>query len=369
MKVAVLTYPLNNNFGNLLQVWALRHFLEDSNCKVSVADRLESCRRCKCAINMFKTLVRRMLGMKVYAANGSANKLFSQNTKEFIHKEINARHYYSTRSLYSSLLDFDAVVVGSDQVWRPTFLPDRYKDYFLYGFNGKRKVKCISFAASLGTDAWEFTARQSSVAKKGLAGFAAISVREASSIRLLKEHLSVDAVLMPDPAFLVGRGEYIKLWQKNEELCRPLKGKIFCYILDRSTHTDKCVDDFAKSNYLSYSYTEDYYNASTVLAYPRVSQWLYNISHADTVITNSFHGCVFSLILNKPFIAVGNERRGNARLVSLLESFGLCRSLHSWESLRTLDCRCLEYDWDSINAKISQLRSVAEQFIDSNLLK
>lgn len=369
MKVVVLTYPLNNNFGNLLQAWALKHFLQELNYQVSVVDRLESYQRPKYIFNQASTFIRRLLRMKVYLTQSRYSiKHFSQNTRKFVDHEILATHCFSTRSLYQYLSKFDAIVVGSDQVWRPSFLSSAYKDYFLYKF-AKGSIKCISFAASMGTEIWNLTPKQSAIAKKGLVNFDAISTREQSSINLLKEHLLVKAVQMPDPTFLIKKSEYLKLYSEDRSNCRPLKGQVFCYILDRNPLSDDCIRDFASLNNLTYSFIEDYYENDGNPIYPKVSQWLFNMYHAEFIITNSFHGCVFSLIFNKPFIAVRNDKRGNARLASLLTQFKLNRNIFPWEFLRTLSCKNLKYDWDSVNEQIFKLRESAKLFICSNLKK
>ena len=369
MKVVVLTYPLNNNFGNLLQAWTLKQFLQSLNYQVSVVDRLESHQCSKYIFNRVKTFIRHLFHMKVYPTMSlSSTKRFSHNTRTFIDKEIMATHCFSTRSLYRHLSRFEAIVVGSDQVWRPSFLPKIYKDYFLYKF-AKGNIKCISFAASMGTEIWDLTPKQSAIAKEGLVHFDAISVREESSINLLKEHLRVNAVQMPDPTFLIHRSRYIELFHKGNNNCTPLKGQLFCYILDRNPLSDECIRDFAKLNDLSYSFIEDYYGEDDNQIYPKVSQWLFNIYHAEFIITNSFHGCVFSLIFNKPFIAIRNDKRGNARLVSLLTQFELNQNIFPWEFLRTLKCRDLKYNWDGVNEQIFKLRESAKLFVCSNLKK
>lgn len=368
MKVVILTYPLNNNFGNLLQAWALKHFLQELNYQVSVIDRLESYQHSKYIFNQACIFIRRLLRMKVYSTQSrSSIKHFSQNTRTFIDEEVVAYHCFSTYSLYRYLSKFEAIVVGSDQVWRPSFLPSTYKDYFLYKF-AKGSIKCISFAASMGTEIWDLTPKQSAIAKEGLVHFDAISVREESSINLLKKYLFVKAVQMPDPTFLIPKSEYLKLYEEGNK-CKPLKGEVFCYVLDRNPVSDECIRDFATLNNLSYSFIEDYYENDGTPIYPKVSQWLFNMHHAKFIITNSFHGCVFSLLFNKPFIAIRNDKRGNARLVSLLTQFELNQNIFPWEFLRTLKCRDLKYNWDGVNEQIFKLRESAKLFVCSNLKK
>ena len=94
--------------------------------------------------------------------------------------------------------------------------------------------------------------------------------------------------------------------------------------------------------------------------YPSVTKWLRAFVDADFVITDSFHGCVFSIIFNKPFVAIGNKGRGLARFESLLKMFGLEDRLNS-SQLTT------EIDWESVNGKLNSYREISKNFILGNL--
>ena len=67
---------------------------------------------------------------------------------------------------------------------------------------------------------------------------------------------------------------------------------------------------------------------------PAVEQWLRGFMDARYVVVDSFHGCVFSILFNKPFIAIANSGRGETRFTSLLKTFGLSsRLIHGAEEL------------------------------------
>ena len=84
-----------------------------------------------------------------------------------------------------------------------------------------------------------------------------------------------------------------------------------------------------------------------------ICQWLNNIRCADLVITDSYHGCVFSIIFNRPFVFLGNEGRGNARIESLFEMLGI-------KSDDTL-----KIDYVYVNNKIKELISISKCFLSS----
>ena len=80
--------------------------------------------------------------------------------------------------------DFDAFIVGSDQVWRRLYMPDIYREYlsFAEGWNVRR----ISYAASFGTEEWEYSPLETTECRRLLQKFDAVSVREASGVSLCK---------------------------------------------------------------------------------------------------------------------------------------------------------------------------------------
>ena len=88
--------------------------------------------------------------------------------------------------------DFDAFIVGSDQVWRRLYMPDIYREYlsFAEGWNVRR----ISYAASFGTEEWEYSPLETTECRRLLQKFDAVSVREASGVSLCKKHFGVEAV-------------------------------------------------------------------------------------------------------------------------------------------------------------------------------
>ena len=98
---------------------------------------------------------------------------------------------------------FDAFVVGSDQVWRPrynAYIPNLFLD-----FTEGMSVKRIAYAASFGTDQWEFSAEQTTISSFLAKKFDIVSVREASGIQLCKQNLGVDAIQVLDPSLLLRR--------------------------------------------------------------------------------------------------------------------------------------------------------------------
>ena len=144
------------------------------------------------------------------------------------------------------------------------------------------------------------------------------------------------------------------------------KGKIFCYVLDKTEivkdYISRCTN-YANTEILQIS---DIQVGLSIL--PSVETWLAYIRDCDLVITDSFHGTVFSIIMNKPFVVVANGSRGIARFVDLLQRFGLKNRIvsqkNSPESIlgRTID-------WEVVNKKIELQRQESFNFIKENFKK
>lgn len=325
MKIAILTYPLNNNFGNLLQAWALKNFLSSSGNEVTVFYRKQHLSYSRYLQNCIKSLVLQILGKPIYPQNSPRQEQrFSRNTIKFIQEEIKAQAIYSTTSLYNNLQKFDMIIVGSDQVWRPKFLGKLYRDYFLIDYVKPQTQKILSYAASLGSDTWEFKQNEEIDIQNGLSLFDAISVREPNAINSLKKHFSMESEFMPDPTLLLDSSEYKSLvssWTENIKMFRP---DIFCYLLDLTSQEKIMLESYIKQRGLTISFIQDYCkDKNGELVYPDVREWLSWIKNSNLIITDSFHGSVFSLIFEKSFVPIINNKRGNSRIESLLQIFGI----------------------------------------------
>lgn len=120
-------------------------------------------------------------------------------------------------------------MVGSDQVWRPKYNEGCLEEMF---FRFAKDIKCpkLSYAASFGTDVWEFDDTQTKSCKELISKFDLVSVREPSGIVLCKDKLSVDAVQVLDPTLLLEKQDDLNLIEGTPRLCD--KHFLAAYILD-----------------------------------------------------------------------------------------------------------------------------------------
>ena len=259
--------------------------------------------------------------------------------------------------------NYDAYVVGSDQCWRPrynAFLSSMFLD-FVKG----EKTKRIAYAASFGTDQWEFTQKMTSICAPLAQKFDFVSVREDSGLKLCKEHLGVNAVHVLDPTLLLTKEDYIHLIKAENE--PQSKGTLFNYILDPDAAKSAFINKVAKEKGLKSFQVlpkcqaetrtkEDIKNRIEDCVFPGVTTWLRAFMDAEMTIVDSFHGMVFSIIFNKPFWVIGNANRGMTRFISLLKMFHLEDRLLDANHLQEVDIN-RPIDWSSVNAILQQKRN------------
>lgn len=323
MRIGILTLPLHTNYGGILQAYALQTVLKRMGHEVVVID--EPIRQLKSSKKrVFKRVVKKILGRPttIFWEKYSFENypIVSQNINKFINQYLSRIVVNSPLELKET--DFDAIVVGSDQIWRPIYYANINNAYLDFAKDWKQ-LKRIAYAPSFGTDRWEYTEEQTKQIAELLHMFDAISVREESGIDLCQRHLGVKAILVLDPTMLLSREDYCNLINKSDT--EAPSGGLLKYILDESDQltellsfisNEKQIDAFSvkAKSFLEGSKAQD-------CICPSIETWLRGFRDAKFVVTDSFHACVFSMIFNKPFCVVGNKSRGMARFNSLLKMF------------------------------------------------
>lgn len=353
MKLGILTQPLYNNFGGILQNYALQTFLRKMGhdvCTINFQHKPLRLSSTSFVISYVKNIARLLIGRKVQCMNPyKQDKMTFSSTKEkgrFISQHINKMDVLPPLTQEWVLNQmFDGYVVGSDQVWRPKYSPS-ISNFFL-DFTDTLNVKRVAYAASFGVDEWEFSNELTETAKYMLKSFDGVSVREKSGIKLCKTYLNTDAIHVIDPTMLLSSEEYRSLLSgndKNEEY-------ILCYTLDFTSELQKIITGLPEKYFAKVRYVSGENLGKEDIS---VEQWLNLIEKAKYVVTDSFHGTVFSILFHKPFYSVINKERGSERVRSLLEMFNL-------------DVYQEEYDWQSVEDKLSQYRIQAETFLNKSL--
>ena len=190
--------------------------------------------------------------------------------------------------------DYDVLMVNSDQTWRR--FDKHFYDYGFLKFAKNWKIKKFVYGASIGYTDWKFTSKDEIIAKDLLKTFSGISVREEGAIKLIKQHLGIKPELVLDPTLLIDKKYYLDIIKDFKDEKPKQKKFIFIYCVEFSKYIINVMKK-AKSFFNYETYYMDLNNCT-------IQNFLYYIVKSDAVITNSYHGTIFSIIFNKPFITI-----------------------------------------------------------------
>lgn len=376
MKVAILTQPLGHNYGGLLQAYALQTYLKKLGCEVETLNRrAEGAGRISPKghlLNLAKLMLGRIKSLPTESRQAWVlselaafrDRRLSMSPRIAGEQEI--RDYYRDR-------DFDAFVVGSDQVWRPRYSPSILNFYLDFLDDIKSPAKRIAYAASFGVDDWEYSSDLTEQCKVMAQKFDSISVRERSAVELCRNKLGVPAEWVVDPTLLLEPADYEPLISEREK--NDNTGCVLSYVLDPAPEKRSIADSVGRAVGAKVFSIKPEYSITQVRAkdlakcrFPSVEAWLQAFHDASFVVTDSFHGTVFSILFNKPFLAVGNSARGMARFESLLSQFGLTdRLVESPGEVSSILIHA-PVDWVNVNDKREELAEAGRKFLKVHLL-
>ena len=375
MKTAVITLPLHTNYGGILQAYALKCVLEGMGHEAVVVDRKDKMplpvwykAPFVYASRALKKMLKPGAGVEVLREFNYRKTLplRAVNTQGFINQYIAPLVVSSYKHIRQG--EYDAFVVGSDQVWRPRYFGN-IEDAFL-AFAKDWTVKRVAYAASFGTEQLEYKYEELQTCSGLLEMFDAVSVREDAGVRICEEWFGYEgAEHVLDPVMLLDAEVYRTLAQKTEN--HSCRGKVMTYILDPSREKDCVVDFVARitGKDVEKFFVDDSSRPLAGRVAPSVEQWLASFCDADFVVTDSFHGCVLSVLLHKPFVAVGNSLRGMSRMSSLLTMFGLDgRLVQGIDPEDDGEYWLAEPDWKAVDAVLDDQREKSMGFLQ-NVLK
>lgn len=324
MTVGIITMPLCANYGGTLQNWALQQVLKQMGHE-PITLRFPVMYQGMSSLHywtkVFPMQALRFVAHKFVGGKydmpltiGSWKKSVS-GMERFVDEHINVTEYLPNLSMEDvRRYGVEALVVGSDQIWRPVMY-DAVKYYFL-GFAGDSDILRIAYAPSVALDEWPYKEDVTVQLRELIKKFSAVSVREESSVQLVKDNLGVDAQWVLDPTMLLKKEDYIDVCKNEPESNEPF---VFAYILDMTDEKRQMAENTAKTLGCGVRYL----SADKVKKEDTIEKWLANFRDAKYVITDSYHGTVFSLIFQKQFYTFYNTYRGNARMDSLKKISGL----------------------------------------------
>ena len=377
MKIKILTLPFNWNYGGILQNFALQYILIKEGHVVETINRenisgsLSQLLKSIVSRAIKKFLFRQKIKLRMFPDKKDLS-IICENTNNFVNENIKiSPRAYNDQDLKKIKEEkFDAIIVGSDQIWRPKY-SNNINNHFLEFLNG-HSAKRISYASSLGSSQWEFNKVQTTEVKNLIQKFDAISVREQSGAELLQKHFNSKAQNTLDPTLLVPASVYESIASKN--ISKIPENGLMTYILDGDEKKKELVQTCAdKHNLEPFTCRQKKYfhnmgdDPIDDCVAPPIEQWIDSFRKAKFIITDSYHGMIFSIIFNKPFIALANVKRGLSRFESLLKSFNIEDRLVTnidAEAVRLIDEKI---DYDRVNERLNKLRTESINFLLDSL--
>lgn len=388
-KIGIVTYVMSHdNYGQILQNYALHRYLSRTYPRADVVTFANVqwliYTPLKRLYKVFETNINLLFGKRKNMPSAIDAK---RGFLEFRKSHITMSSPGIGKILPKAIAQ-DVFIVGSDQVWNnwgmsPQSIPKITKHAFfayLLGFVDKskrafRRSKKIAYAPSIGSmdipEGFEELFRQC------LSSFDALSVREECNVASLKK-LGLDSICVPDPTMLLSREQYLSI-------ATPLasKSEVFVYMLGANTLVDKdealafveedlrgenaCADKCSKILYANANVHFSCKYDKTTDFYPTPQEWIGAIADSKLLITNSFHACVFAIIMNTPFLALklgGTAGAMNTRFETLLEIFGLqdrlCSGLEEFKAKYRANA---PIDWYDVNLRLRAWSQVGKDYL------
>ena len=378
MKAGLFTYHFSDNYGALYQAYGLREWLRGRGIDAEFVNyhptyveeggpldrpwKPSLWRKNATVAYMWQAHMRRRLfGDKVQRAR------FESFRRDLL--GVTGPRIRRAEDLATVVSKMDMLLCGSDQIWNPSVQRGLDPVYFL-DISGSNHTRKVAYAPSFGRGAIE--GRYNAQLGALVSQLDGISVREATGLDVLecagiaRDHARV----VPDPTILLGRFDTL-IGQKI-----TTDDSVFCYAL----RTDEVIRDVA---------VEVAQIAGGALRAPRTAhqrwrdigegivpgpvEWLKTLARARVVVSNSFHGVALSVVLNRPFIAVGlpgKRARMNARVENLLAIAGLKhRLLTDADPSKVRHLAETPIDWAPVNAPPAALRAEAEAYLDDQITR
>lgn len=363
-KVGILTLPVNNNYGGIIQLAALYNFIESNGYQVVWIDKRHP-------DNVIKLLSKKIIESNplynIYdPRNFKTIKLFLQQVKPFFNNYVSSKTQtvYTKKELKRATEDFDCLVVGSDQIWRLGYIKENYSTYFL-DFASVNQKK-IAYAASFGKNYWEGDRNSISKIQSLIKTFNLVSTREDIGVEICAESFNFNnAVHVLDPSFLPEL-DFYKTMLNNITFSRKIE--LFNYVLDFSKKSNLIVESISKE--LNLKTDKIYLNNLSNNSSNLMENWLAHFYYADFVVTDSFHGLVFSIIFNKQFIIIGNHSRGLSRFDSLLNLLDLKDRMITIDQFNSKSMPVLQekIDYSVVNQKLNNHKEISKTYLLNALM-
>lgn len=365
--IGMVTPHYAANYGAKVQAFALAEALRKLGYKIEYINR-------RPAIGVYSDPNPILRQLK------KAEELY--NRKYF--REFEAKYLQPQSSAIYSANEFSKLdlnryfgfTIGSDQMWRDNYFRSDFSPVAYLDFAKDYDAKKVAYAVSFGKGTCVHPENRRDYLEGLIKKFTAISVREESGVKILKETFGVDSgVWVADPTLLISKDEYIRLFNLSQQT--SLHNETATYILNDNYKTVGVYDAIGKSiglplhHFLKPKKYRILYNHYVnrlpfFRRMPSIENWLDTILNARYFVTDSFHGTVFAIIFGKQFVTFDNSVGGSERLTSLLGLLGLQDRLFSYsDSPSDIATKVKEpIDYDMVYSKLKPFVEHSRLFLE-----
>lgn len=378
MRVGIMTFWGQINYGQNLQLFALSQFLKDAGHRPFLIRYFPA----DFAANPFPPLHAKDDDKKqVSAAQLAAiwvhvqNDLYARGIHAFIDRylDVSENIYGYASELIKNPPQADAYIVGSDQVWnfwgRPLeAVRDNELKAFFLDF-GDRGAKRVAYAASFGNQ--KLDGGYQEAFSDLLFHFDYVSVREKAGVDLCQQCGVAETDWVPDPTFLLPAGRYLELLKADRCFTHPEKPYIFVYMVNPNEEHIRKIADLARQRHCELKIVGG--NLGQTLAIPGVTlsatipEFIHLVANAEYIFTDSFHGTAFSLIFNRQFANLPSPYSGkeDTRFQSIFERCGITdRTVGEDFSLPS------DVDYDLVGKKLIEIqKQYDDEWLNEKLLQ
>lgn len=375
-KIGILTFHYSNNYGGVLQALSLQNAIKLLGYDVEVVNFVPS--------SYGKTNIRKVLGLR---RNIFKNKLkdmniinilkkisiiinYSENITHkfntFRNKEMRLSEQVDEKSLKKILINYDAIIVGSDQIWNPG--QRKRPEYFLeFGeyFNGKK----ISYAADSQTKEININDLDNMYnLRKALKDFSFISVRNMHSYEFVKSITNKEVYIVADPTIIYDfEGDKINIGNEEDYLLTYVLGKEI-----KGTH-HKALEKIKKEFYgnlpiysiMVPTINVELWNLADKAFYDLdPNEWINMFKNAKFIYTDSFHGVLFALKYHKPFLAYYTDKVRGERLIDLGNKYNIEKYIvQNVEEITSKNSLNFKIDFGAVDKMLKQEKKESYKFL------
>lgn len=373
MKTAIVTFVRAYNYGAVLQCYALAKALKELSLDVQVIDYFPEYFKKLYTLDYLGPIrrfpYRPLKNWRYYYPLNGILERRNQRFDSFIRNNIpmTQKQYTSFAELDAENMDFDMFISGSDQVWSNRCVP--FDPVYFLQFSSTSPPKRFSYAASFGASSIPVELEEEY--RSRLKNWGGYSVREKSGLKICEDVLHIKATQCCDPTLLLTRDD----WRQLTAVAKKNRPYILVYDVNNSTSLFKEAESLSKEKELPvYILTSNMHHDSLLCRRENTThfknyadaspqKWLSLFFSAAYILTDSFHGVVFSLFAQKQFLHISDSP--NIRVAELLSSVNL-ENRYDSKNTAKID---KEINWPTVDRALEEFRTGSLAYLENTVRK